>query len=129
MDVPLTGADGQQALDSNRNPMSRRIFIGTERNMLETASHDYRQARKQRGALSIIRFMSGYGDSPYDPEAVWSRSTLAPVRIRMCMFALATVLAAIMTLYVAASSWLPCKSLPVPGAAPLPVATSTLFPD
>lgn len=127
-DVPLTGPDGQQALDSKHKPMSRRIFIGTERNMLETASLHYRQARQQRGGLSIIRFMSGYGDSLYDPEAVWSRSTLAAIRVRMCMFALATILTAIMSLYVAASSLVAIQVSSVPGAAP-PVVVSTPVPD
>lgn len=129
VDVPVTGPDGKQALDSKHNPMSRRIFIGTERSMLDTARVDYREARAQRGALSIPQFLSGYGNPPYDPEAAWSRSTIAAVRIRMCMFALATVLAAVMSLYLAASSLVAIQVPSGADSAPPPPATSPPAPD
>ena len=102
--VPVTGPCGQQAVDANGNPMFRPIFIGTEAEMLTDPRRAFRGAKGQDSSLSVVQFISGYGTPPYNPQAVWSRSTLAAVRTRLYVFALATVLAAIMTLYVAASS-------------------------
>ena len=107
VNVPVTGPGGQQAVDANGNPMFTPIFIGTEADMLNGPRQAFRKAKRQDASLSVVQFISGYGTPPYNPEAVWSRSTLAAVRTRLYVFALATVLAAIMTLYVAASSLVP----------------------
>ena len=112
--VPVTGTDGQQAVDADGNPKVEPIFIGTKADMLTDARTAYREAKEQDGSLTIVQFMSGYGTPLYNPQAIWSRSTLAAVRTRLCLFALGTVLTAVMTLYVAASSLIAMQDPTVP---------------
>ena len=102
--VPVTGHNGQQDMDDDGNPMFQPTFMGSELNMRTAARAAYRKAKKQDGSISLAQFMSGYGTPPNNPQAIWSRYTLAAVRTRLHLFALATVLTAVMTLYVAASS-------------------------
>ena len=122
--VPVTGPDGQQAVNVDRNPRVEPTVIGTEADMLTHARKAYREARAQDGSLSVVQFMSGYGTPPYNPQAVWSRSTLAAVRTRLCLFALATVLAAVMTLYVAASSLVAMQDPAAPDVDAVPSPTA-----
>ena len=73
--------------------------------MNRQAKEAWRSARRERGGVSLVEFMSGYGATRVnDPEALWSREHLAEVSNHMTMLLVGIILAGVMALYWAASA-------------------------
>jgi hypothetical protein len=100
--VPLLNPDGSQAKTLFlRRPKYAQLVIGDETNMNAAAAEAYRRA----GAVSLCKFMSGYGrNGVNDPAAIWSQATLAKISNEMTMATIGILLCAVMALDLAASS-------------------------
>ena len=122
--VPETASDGSHKQDADGKPVYRSVVIGTEADMLPHAAGAYAAARANDASLTLPRFMSGYA-TPNDPAAIWSPQTLATVRDHLCMFAMATILAAVMSLYLAASAAEAAMRPDVPQSASPPQPATT----
>jgi hypothetical protein len=99
--VPALNANGSQATTFFGSPKYEQLVIGDENNMTQAAAEAYKQARP----VSLCKFMSGYGRNRVnDPEAIWSKVTLARISNAMTMALMGILLCAVMALYLAASS-------------------------
>jgi hypothetical protein len=99
--VPLLNKNGSQARTLFRSPKYEQLVIGDESNMNAAAAAAYKQA----GAVSLCKFMSGYGKNAVnDPAAIWSMTALAKISNAMTMALMGILLCAVMALYLAASS-------------------------
>src|SRR2546428_7819501 len=99
--VPLLNENGSQAKSFWGTPKFELLVIGDETNMNADAARAY----KQVGAVSLCRFMSGYGrNAVNDPAAIWSMTTLAKISNKMTIALMGILLCAVMALYLAASA-------------------------
>jgi hypothetical protein len=101
--IPLVGQNGQQLRDAKGKPCFENIVIGSEAELNPTAKKDFNAARRKKGGLSLIQFMSGYGaHKTYDPEALWDRELLAEKSNTLTMTLMCVVLLAVMAVFLAA---------------------------
>ena len=101
--IPLIGEDGQQLRDRTHNPRSKNIVIGLESQLRPEANAALRDARQQRGGLSLSQFMAGYGaQNLNDPEALWLKELLADISNKLTMLLMFIILSAVMTIFLAA---------------------------
>lgn len=102
LNVPLVGSDGRQIIKRGK-PQYKSIVIGLEREINETAKKDLKAARRRHGGVSLVAFMSGYGEpSVNNPEALWDRGDLAKISSRLTVLLMAILLFSVMTLFMAA---------------------------
>ncbi|GAA1127841.1 hypothetical protein GCM10009630_27110 [Kribbella jejuensis] len=99
--VPLVGSNGQPLVDGKGRPLVKNVVIGTESNLSEPAKTHLSEARKEKGGVSLVRFMSGYGDIN-NPEDLWERNLLARIGTRLTTTLMAIILFAVLTLFLAA---------------------------
>jgi hypothetical protein len=78
--IPIVGLDGRQLVDSSNRPVSQSIVVGLEADIREPAKTELAEAKKKDPSLSVLKFMSGFGSNPYDPEALWDSVLLADIR-------------------------------------------------
>jgi hypothetical protein len=103
LEIPLVAKDGSQ-LTTDGVPQTTNVIIGDENTMLPAARKALDKACK-RGALSLARFMSGYGEGKLnDPEALWDRSLLAKIGSRITIALMSVILFAVLALFLAALS-------------------------
>lgn len=101
--IPLVGKNGQQLVDRHKKPRFENIVIGLESQMLPDAKAAFDKARKQRGGLSLVQFMGGYGSNKVnDPEALWDREILASISNKLTVTLMCIVLSAVTALFLAA---------------------------
>jgi hypothetical protein len=74
--IPETGKDGTQLVQKGKR-VFKSVVIGRESEMRPQAAADYAAAQQQGGAMSLQKFMGGYGTSINDPGALWDAETLA----------------------------------------------------
>ncbi len=99
--IPIVGKDGTQTEDVKGNPIFTNILIGKESEIRASAKRDLEKARKVRGGLSLLQFMSGYG-AIYYPEALWEREQLAKISNTMTTTLMFVILFAVLAVYLAA---------------------------
>lgn len=101
--IPLVGKNGQQLVDKNKTPRFENVVIGLESQLRPEAKTALEKARKQRGGLSLVQFMAGYGSNKLnDPEALWNRETLADISNKLTITMMFIVLSAVIALFLAA---------------------------
>lgn len=101
--IPLVMADGTQSLDAKGKPLYESVVIGSEAELRSSAKADLVAARKERGGLSLVQFMSGYGAKKVnDPEALWDRGLLAKKSNTLTTTLMCVVLLAVMAVFLAA---------------------------
>ena len=101
--IPLVGANGQPLVDKNNQPKVENVVVGLESQMRPEAKTAYDNTRKQRGGLSLVEFMSGYGSTKlYDPGALWLSEILADISNKLTVTLMFIVLSAVMALFLAA---------------------------
>lgn len=94
------GTNGEVLADK-RGPIYKNVVIGTESELLPDAAESYRAARIAE-SISLAKFMSGYGSSVNDPEALWSREYLAGIASKLTVSLMYVVLLAVLTVYLSA---------------------------
>lgn len=99
--VPLVGSDGNQLQDHRGAKLVKNVVIGSEEQLRPEAAAALKAAR-ERGGVSLGKFMSGYGSPPNDPEALWDRTVLADTANKLTTSLMHVVLLAVMTVFLAA---------------------------
>ena len=102
--IPIVRENGSQACDKGSQPRFRTVVIGCEAQMRSTAREKLNKARKQNATLTPGQFMSGYGGSVNQPEALWPSEVLVSISTRLTMLLIGIVLAGVMALYLAAAA-------------------------
>ena len=101
--IPMVGQNGRQLVDKGNNLIFKNIVIGLESQMEDHAKEALKQARKERGGVSLVKFMGGYGDGEMnDPETIWSRDILARINNSLTVTLMFIVLFGVMALFLAA---------------------------
>jgi hypothetical protein len=101
--IPLVSEDGQPLRSRNNNPRVKNIVIGLEPQLRSEAKEALRNARQQRGGLSLAQFMAGYGaQNLNDPEALWLKEVLADISNKLSLMLMFIVLSAVMAIFLAA---------------------------
>lgn len=101
--IPLVGKNGKQLVDKNKNPRFENVVIGLESQLRPEAKAAFNKAIKQRGGLSLVQFMGGYGSTKLnDPEALWEREILAAISNKLTTTLMFIVLSAVTALFLAA---------------------------
>ena len=91
--VPILNADGSQAKTFWRQPRFEMLVIGSKKEMNSVAKKAYKGA----GAVSLCKFMSGFGSNGVnDPAAIWDMAALARISNRMTMTLMGIFLCAVM---------------------------------
>jgi hypothetical protein len=98
--IPEVGQDGKPLLDSSGKPTLRNVVIGSERELRPDVARDLAEARKERGGLSVERFMSGYG-SINDPKDLWDAEILAAHSTGLTTGLIYILLSGVVTLFLA----------------------------
>jgi len=99
--VPLVGSNGSQLQDQHGAMLVKNVVIGSEEQLLPEAAAALKVAR-ERGGVSLVKFMSGYGSPVNDPEALWERKVLAGTANKLTTSLMHVVLLAVMTVFLAA---------------------------
>ncbi len=99
--VPLVGSDGNQLQDQRGATLVKNVVIGSEEQLRSEAAAALKAAR-ERGGVSLGKFMSGYGSPVNDPEALWDRAVLADIANKLTTSLMHVVLLAVMTVFLAA---------------------------
>ena len=101
--VPSVAANGQPLLDARGKPVVSNVIVGSEAELRPEAAAVLAEQRKQKGGVSLLQFMSGYGSQRLnDPEALWDRSLLAGIANKLTTSLMYIVLLAVMTVFLAA---------------------------
>jgi hypothetical protein len=99
--VPLLDEDGHQKKGWFGSLKWQMVVVGSENDMKQQAATHYRTF----GAGSLCKFLSGYGQNEVNnPEAIWTKETLARISSHMTMLLIGILLCGVMTLYLAASA-------------------------
>jgi hypothetical protein len=99
--LPIVGKDGKPTHDKKGKNLSRYVVIGSEADMLPNAKDAFDKARDSHG-VSLLKFMSGFGSTPNDPEALWDHALLARIAAKLSGLITYVVLLAVMALFLAA---------------------------
>lgn len=99
--IPLVASDGAPLQDGRGAQLVKNIVIGSEEQLRPEAA-DALKAARERGGVSLPKFMSGYGSPVNDPEALWDREILARIANKLTTSLMHVVLLAVMTVFLAA---------------------------
>ena len=99
--IPLVGENGQQLLDSKNNLCFENVVIGREDDLRLMAMNAFKKAKEERG-VSLLEFMSGFGEKVNNTEALWTREILAETSTKLSLGLMFIVLSSVMDLYLAA---------------------------
>jgi hypothetical protein len=99
--IPLVAADGTVLKDRQGRDQNASVVIGPESKMRSEAASAFGQAR-QKGGVSLSKFMSGYGSPVNDPGSIWEHALLARIANRLTTLLMCVLLLAVMTVYLAA---------------------------
>lgn len=100
--IPLVAADGQQLRNSKNELQYKNLVIGREEDIKESAKTHFTAASEKRPGLTPVQFMSGYGETPNNPESMWSREVLVRISNKISMSLIYLFLIAVLVLYWAA---------------------------
>ena len=101
--IPIVGADGRPMMDKKRRALEQNVVIGSEDDMRPEAKAALAEARKTKGGLSVLQFMSGYGAQRVnDPEALWDSAILVNISSKLTITLMGILLLSVMTLFWAA---------------------------
>lgn len=96
--VPIVGEGAKQI-------GTETIVIGTEATMRDEAKKRLSEARKAKGPMSILSYLSGAGaDKLYDPETCWDAEVLSRIRSHLTMLLVWISIFGVLVLYLGASS-------------------------
>lgn len=99
--IALVGTDGKPLQDKRGKPLFNNVVIGSEEHLRPEAAAALKSARERSG-ISLRQFMSGYGSSINDPEALWDSGYLAGLRHGLTTSLMYVILLSVMTLFWAA---------------------------
>jgi hypothetical protein len=99
--IPLVGANGKQMQDEHGELLFRNVVIGSEKELRREAAVALKAARAMH-AVTLSKFMSGYGSPVNDPESLWDRDHLVDTASRLTAALMHVVLLAVMTMFLAA---------------------------
>ena len=92
-------------MDRRKKALFKKVVVGVEEDMQTDARQALSHARKARGGVSLLTFMSGYGAQRVnDPEAIWDRKLLATISNRLTTLLMIILLLTVMALFWAAFS-------------------------
>jgi hypothetical protein len=101
--IPMVGADGRPMMDKKRRPLEQNVVIGSEDDMRSEAKAALAKARRTKGGLSVLQFMSGYGAQRVnDPEALWDSALLVNIGSKLTITLMCILLLSVMTVFWAA---------------------------
>lgn len=101
--IPLIDAMGKHLLNKRGVPQYKNVVIGLEDQLESHAKTAFENARKSKGGVSLVQFMTGYGANKVnDPGALWDRETLADASNKLTMTLMFVILSAVMSLFLAA---------------------------
>ena len=100
LSIPEVAPNGSQLLDSKKEKVFRQVIIGTVETMNSQAKTAFSIAQ-QSGPLTLVKFMSGYGSPPNDPEVLWDRVCLAKLGSKMSLYLMLIGILGVITLFLA----------------------------
>jgi hypothetical protein len=100
--IPVVGPSGKQLMDRRKKPVEQSIVVGLEQDIREPAKTALVTARQRDPSLSLIKFMSGFGANPYDPEGLWDPTLLGNIRNNMTVILMSILLFGVMVLFTSA---------------------------
>jgi hypothetical protein len=100
--IPVVGPDGKQLRDRSGKPVEQSIVVGLEEDIREPAKTALVDERKKDPSLSLLKFMSGFGRNPYDPEGLWDPTLLADIRSNLTLILMSILLFGVMVLFTSA---------------------------
>jgi hypothetical protein len=100
--IPLVGEDGKPLFDKRGKPLFNNVVIEREINMRPEAKKAFKAAKKKNPELTLMAFMSGFGQSINDPEAIWDRELLIEASSKLTKYLTFIILCSVMVLFIAA---------------------------
>ncbi len=100
--IPEVGPDGKQLQDDRGKGVERTLIIGSESELRPEVKKELAEERAAKGGVSLRQFMSGYKDTPNDPDALWDPIVLTRIKTNLMVSLVIVVLLGVLTLFWAA---------------------------